>query len=243
LNYDYGFGPRKLTKVLAKIYQLRRQLSFAEDRSAEIAEGKLLVTEILEIPYSGKISRRDTRFRKELRLIHESIVSTRDLRRFIAHPVFSLRVQAIRRLRDKINQAMNVTVEEELLQILSGKRNSKIPREIVTLRIGLYGHQPRTLEFVAKEFGITKERVRQMTSASVALRTDQIFSPVAIRSLKVVEEELPILGSKLKEKLCGLGLLDRRTSPQCLKGIANALGIRTKWRAFAMEGDYMFSKG
>ena len=45
-------------------------------------------------------------------------------------------------------------------------------RRILILRFGLYGEEPRTLEHIAQEFGVTRERVRQIEEAALKkLRT------------------------------------------------------------------------
>lgn len=52
---------------------------------------------------------------------------------------------------------------DEALQILDGRE-----REIVLLRYGLDGSDPRTLSDVGKELGITRERVRQIEGRALA---------------------------------------------------------------------------
>ncbi len=41
-------------------------------------------------------------------------------------------------------------------------------KEVVRLRFGLVDGQPRTLEEVGKEFGVTRERIRQIESKTLA---------------------------------------------------------------------------
>ncbi len=41
-------------------------------------------------------------------------------------------------------------------------------REVVKLRFGLADGQPRTLEEVGREFGVTRERIRQIESKTLA---------------------------------------------------------------------------
>ncbi len=44
----------------------------------------------------------------------------------------------------------------------------EMEREIITMRFGLDGSEPRTLEVIGKQFGITRERVRQIEATSLA---------------------------------------------------------------------------
>ena len=51
--------------------------------------------------------------------------------------------------------------------------------EVVRLRFGLEDGRPRTLEEVGKEFGVTRERIRQIESKTLAklrhpLRSDRL---------------------------------------------------------------------
>ncbi len=57
------------------------------------------------------------------------------------------------------------TLSSRLEQLL-GKVNDR-ERRIIVLRFGLQGEEPRTLEETAREFGITRERVRQIEEAAL----------------------------------------------------------------------------
>jgi RNA polymerase nonessential primary-like sigma factor len=47
-------------------------------------------------------------------------------------------------------------------------------RDVVVLRFGLDGHQPRTLEQIGRQFGLSRERVRQIERETMAkLRTPE----------------------------------------------------------------------
>ena len=41
-------------------------------------------------------------------------------------------------------------------------------RRVIQLRFGLKGEHPRTLEEVAKRFGVTRERIRQIEAKALA---------------------------------------------------------------------------
>jgi RNA polymerase primary sigma factor len=41
-------------------------------------------------------------------------------------------------------------------------------RQVIELRFGLRGEQPRTLEEVGREFGVTRERIRQIESKTLS---------------------------------------------------------------------------
>ena len=58
---------------------------------------------------------------------------------------------------------MLVQAVEEALDDLNDRE-----KEVVRLRFGLVDGQPRTLEEVGKEFGVTRERIRQIESKTLA---------------------------------------------------------------------------
>ncbi len=64
---------------------------------------------------------------------------------------------------DAATRRMLVLAVEEALHDLNDRE-----REVVKLRFGLADGQPRTLEEVGKEFGVTRERIRQIESKTLA---------------------------------------------------------------------------
>ena len=55
---------------------------------------------------------------------------------------------------------------EELNQVLG--LLSQRERKVIELRFGLKGGQPRTLEEVGQQFGLTRERIRQIEARTLA---------------------------------------------------------------------------
>ena len=77
-------------------------------------------------------------------------------------------------LIDLIEDDSGRTPEKEMGEILRDERIHDIltslderERRILVLRFGLQGNSPHTLEEVAKEFGITRERIRQIEMAAL----------------------------------------------------------------------------
>ena len=64
---------------------------------------------------------------------------------------------------DAAARRMLVQAVEEALDDLNDRE-----KEVVRLRFGLVDGQPRTLEEVGKEFGVTRERIRQIESKTLA---------------------------------------------------------------------------
>lgn len=58
------------------------------------------------------------------------------------------------------------TLQEQLAKTLEGLAERE--RKVITLRFGLEDGHPRTLEEVGREFGVTRERIRQIESKTLA---------------------------------------------------------------------------
>ncbi|MGI6046343.1 MAG: RNA polymerase sigma factor [Eggerthellaceae bacterium] len=57
-------------------------------------------------------------------------------------------------------------LQEQLNKVLDGLAERE--RKVISLRFGLEGGHPRTLEEVGREFGVTRERIRQIESKTLA---------------------------------------------------------------------------
>ena len=57
-------------------------------------------------------------------------------------------------------------LREQLDQVLDGLADRE--RKVIKFRFGLEDGHPRTLEEVGREFGVTRERIRQIESKTLA---------------------------------------------------------------------------
>ena len=57
-------------------------------------------------------------------------------------------------------------LREQLEQVLDGLADRE--RKVIKFRFGLEDGRPRTLEEVGREFGVTRERIRQIESKTLA---------------------------------------------------------------------------
>jgi len=57
-------------------------------------------------------------------------------------------------------------LQEQLAKVLEGLAERE--RKVISLRFGLEDGHPRTLEEVGREFGVTRERIRQIESKTLA---------------------------------------------------------------------------
>ncbi len=127
------------------------------------------------------------------------------------------------------NRLASLPLEKELAEILrsvsSSDRNSRIAARLW----GWDGWRPKTLQEVGKEFGLTRERVRQ-----IALRIDKrlrgrpTYTPILDRALSVLFKTVPDLAKHLRSKLVEHGITSADFDINGLLSAAGMLkGVRT----------------
>ena len=63
------------------------------------------------------------------------------------------------------HELMEVALEDSVAQLLEEVLPEERMRQVIRLRYGIGGEEPRTLEEIAGKLGITRERVRQIEQA------------------------------------------------------------------------------
>lgn len=145
-------------------------------------------------------------------------------------------VRRLRRLRHHIAAAERMTLTAELYNFTASAKTER-NREITMKYFGWSSNAPRTLESVGDEYGMTRERVRQVCETVVAvIHRPRPFAPTLDRTLRWIMRRLPAGGVDLEAKLAALefirGSFDLRsvitaaheldrTSPLQLTYIAN----------------------
>lgn len=71
--------------------------------------------------------------------------------------------------QDQIDKVEEDIMNEELKEVIKRQLSSLTPREskILTMRFGLDGSNPKTLEEVGNQFGVTRERIRGIESKAI----------------------------------------------------------------------------
>lgn len=93
----------------------------------------------------------------------------------------------------KKGTASEVVDETPLFDALKEFSSAVLPRtrDIVWARFGLSGKRPKTLEAIGKEYGITRERVRQIIGSAFSVirqkRDDERFVAIADRIVSAIE--------------------------------------------------------
>lgn len=93
-----------------------------------------------------------------------------------------------------INNNQTITTDKDLIETIEGFIGilPEIQKEVIKKRYGLDGENPKTLEFIGQQRGVTRERIRQIELS-------------ALEKLKKSLDELDILLKQIKEQLEILG--------------------------------------
>jgi len=130
----------------------------------------------------------------------------------------------------------------DLLEVLDDRE-----RQIIFQRFGLDGGQPKTLEEVAKKFGVTRERIRQLQNIALA----KLCRALSKKDSRVPHESSPIAERHTSNAFCNVsefekkakcarsseslstGLLCNQCNPECAG--KSAIGIRAKFRGYLKQ--------
>jgi hypothetical protein len=123
--------------------------------------------------------------------------------------------------------SQGTVLEEELYHFVSAVSNERNSKILVKLW-GWSGKAPRTLDSVGKDFGLTRERVRQIEKRALErLRKHRFDASLLRNAIGTLRDEVPDVESALGAKLREFGVSRSEFRPEGLKVAAKNLGI--KW--------------
>jgi Bacterial RNA polymerase, alpha chain C terminal domain/Sigma-70, region 4 len=133
-------------------------------------------------------------------------------------------------------------LEDELAGILKALVNDR-DTEIVLKFYGWSGRGRRILESVGQEYGLTRERVRQLAArAARKIRDCRIEAPWLQRALEVAKANLPATGTAIAASLRNAGISRNDFDPSGLEAACEAFGIEfgiaSTWLARTRIYDY-----
>jgi len=138
-------------------------------------------------------------------------------------------VEQIRNVRKSISRLLRTNLEKELrdlVLVLSDRRTA----DIVTR---FFGWDTCTLQVAGNEFGITRERVRQISERFIErLPKTRCFLPCLDQALSRVDASLPTSASDMEKALVQRGLTNR---PFRLEGLLTAAKLLHRRANFGLE--------
>ena len=150
----------------------------------------------------------------------------------------------LRRLRDGIEAATRLTLEEELIQIIPPADCDR-DRRIVAEYYGWAGGGKHTLEQLGKKFGLSRERIRQVCVRAIKRhRGTEVFAPVLDRTLAFIAPRLPAVAEELDAELisaglstCGLPLETVQEAAEFLSRDAGFVVVKVDGHRLAVRAD------
>ena len=211
-----AFGPRCLVDLLSALESSGSPTQLDGETGAPSRELSEALTEearrMLALPASGMVRPEDARFADRIVAVDVEARSAKDLaERVIARtqdpPDTPYVVEQMRQLGDQIEGMSELTLEHELIDIF-GSTPYERNRQIL---VGYYGWEDgrqHTLTEIGTQFGITRERVRQVCAKLTKKRKGikKILAPVMDRALAMIERRLPCSAAKLEAELATKGL-------------------------------------
>lgn len=117
------------------------------------------------------------------------------------------------------------SIEEELLSIVMSVTTDR-NAEIVTKLWGWNGKPPRTLDSVGREYGITRERVRQIEKVALTrLRRRRIATPMLHAAIAALKSAVPNGVSVLSRSLLEQSAASGEFSIESVRGAAQLLQV------------------
>lgn len=203
-----------------------------EDKERHVkAEEELVAVarQLEQTPYVELIKSNDLRFGQFIRAIGANAQNAQMIAESIlagtyvpADPVAT--TLQIRQLIEGIKASLRLKLEDELVSLIVRPRSER-NLEIFIRRFGLHGEPISTLQELADQFGMTRERVRQICDTlERTVEGKQPFAPMLDQALKLVGRELPGIASEIEEKLIAEGITKKTFQLESLQSAAALLG-------------------
>lgn len=192
-----------------------------------------------DIPGAEKISASDPRLGHLLQQFSLGATTVQELGDRLSErshaPLGPEVVVRLRRLREAAQVKKRLTLEEELRDMVVGLTgHSERTHLIVARYLGWDGRGGATLQAVGDEFGMSRERVRQIYApVAKALAATKPFAPALDRVLSVVEERVPAPASAIEKSLVAEGLT---AAPFPLEGVIKAAEVLGRQVPFVITG-------
>jgi hypothetical protein len=152
----------------------------------------------------------------------------------------------LRELREAVTKAQALTLEGEAVDILQAaakKRVSDAHMRLIRRRIGLEGGGGARLTTIARELGVSRERVSQICRALVRdLKYKRPFAPILEQALRLISEQLPAGATETESKIAAHGLSDGALPLEAISNLAGLFGRKAGF-SVATGGTKRFAVG
>ncbi len=240
------FGPARLVDLLECIGRARGAANCTDVRGPQVqagpnssrrysmAEVRSLLASLEATPGIGSLGRGDPRLASWLKAVDPDLETVGELCRVSDRFLATRDIARIVAFCRQVEQWTRDDYQTELLSVVLGKRCGPRNEAIAKALFCLEGRPTATLDSVGREYGLTRERVRQICSPSRwNPNAPPPFAPVLDRLLAAVEARIPCLAAPLEAQLVGQGRLNRGAA---LDGVLRAAKVLRRTPTFGLLG-------
>jgi hypothetical protein len=137
----------------------------------------------------------------------------------------------LRETRQRAEELSSRTLEAEITDILAESTRSMRNRAIAAQRFGWDGGGGVSLQVVAEQHGLTRERVRQICSrVAAAIAHQQPYAPITRKAVEFIDERSPGTAAFMEASLQSQGLCSAEFRIEGLLEMVKVLGYSCPWR-------------
>jgi hypothetical protein len=138
-------------------------------------------------------------------------------------------------IRARVTEVAAEPIDQALGRMLKSFGAPERHIDMVVARLGWSGSGPQTLQQVADTYGITRERIRQVTSRWVP-RLEQTYLPQLEKAVQVLSDCAPESADRAMHILVEEKLSTVPVHPSSVKGLAEAVGYDVPFRVDRVDG-------
>ena len=225
-----AFGMDSLADLLMTLEPFLCLTEEDERRRAEAAHELVIEAKLLEeIAQADLISVDDPRLGPLLRAISPDARNAQEAAEGLLNGTHAPLDPAaitrnIRQFREQVEALSQIKLEDELMSLIVGTRSQR-NAEIFARRFGFDGREEATLQELGDEYGVTRERIRQICDGVERLLQGRMpFAPMLDRALDSVVKKLPGIAGEVEAQLVSEGIAKKPFRLESLQSVAKLLG-------------------
>jgi hypothetical protein len=229
----------KSERDLARTAPKGSQTGFANKRPRAIDRHVAIeIQRLRKLARGVEASRDDPRLGLLIRNVDQTALNLADLYQVLGKVPArsSIDITKIKGLAAELAAVSELRLEDELKGLLHtslvpGKAPRPVRERMALAYLGWDGNGPRTLDAVGNEFGVSRERVRQVVGSETDhLKSVRPFAPALEAALKYVARRLPGVASDIEENLSNESISREAFRVEGILSAADLLHRRANFR-------------
>lgn len=205
-------------------------------RALELRAVRRIARDILELRASYRVDLHDVRVARQLNVPAKFAGSTADFASAILAGKVSARADVLELVKQHVRALHVATLEQELHEIASASAYRTRRIEPALRFYGLDGRGGTTLQVAADEYGLSRERVRQIGARVVEGLDRKPYAPKLESTLRLVAKMTPATAAEISRALLDRGLTQRPFDLAGLIRVAHLLHRQPRVAAIDLGG-------